>query len=87
MSVARKQLKTVESQKKFDCDKRRPFVAVYKGMVARQTKPVCRSQIGGIRFAIVRQLLWPGQGRLQHIGVPNPRATAMLCQALAVQQQ
>ena len=67
------QFVAIQRQKEFDGNKRSTFVAIRKGMVARNAKPISSRQVRNIGRPVVRELLRSGNGRFQCVRVPQTR--------------
>lgn len=60
------------------CDPCGSFVAVGEAVVFDESECISRREVADIGLSICSELLWPGQGRLDHSLIANPIHAAML---------
>ena len=85
--VTRRQFPAIEMEKQLGRHKGCAFIAIRKGMVARDAKAIAGCQLGRIRRPISGQMAWPGQGGCQQPGITHARRATMLGQLLFVNSQ
>src|SRR6185369_3360770 len=88
LRLRRPQPIAIQIEEQADGQKCGPLVAVDEWMVLRQAHAIAGRQVRKVRLpAVSREVLGPGQRRLEQALVANTFAATMLRQALRVQQE